>query len=63
MRMRKPADLVEHWTREARDLEADAKRATTTPAQKRLLEMHARVKRGCAQELRLLLQRGNDGRS
>ena len=63
MKGHKPADLIDKWNNDARDLERDAGRATTTPDQKRLLNMHARVKRACAIELRALLERGKDGRS
>ncbi len=44
------------WDREASDLERAAARADT-PIERRLQEMHARVKRGCAQELRLEAQK------
>ena len=48
-------EIALRWEREASDLERAAK--TATPVERRLLEMHARVKRACAQELRLDAQR------
>lgn len=49
--------LGERWDHEAHDLERKAKAsAELTPIERRLMEMHARVKRGCAQDLRLALQ-------
>lgn len=49
-------DLAMRWDREASDLERAAKTADT-PIERRLQEMHARVKRGCAQDLRLEVQK------
>jgi hypothetical protein len=47
------ADLAGAWESEAGSLERLAKTGKdNTPIEKRLLEMHARVKRACAQELR-----------
>jgi hypothetical protein len=46
--------LAERWDREARDLERKANTSKDASAtEKRLMEMHGRVRRGCAQELRL----------
>ena len=49
-------DMATRWEREASDLERAAKTAET-PIERRLQEMHARVKRGCAQDLRLEAQK------
>lgn len=50
--------LGERWDREAHDLERKAKAsAELTPIERRLMEMNARIKRGCAQELRLEQQK------
>lgn len=51
--------LAERWEREAFDLERMRKSTGEyTLAERRLLEMHARAKRGCAQELKLELAKG-----
>ena len=46
--------LGERWDQEASVLERKAKASNDlTLIERRLMEMHARVKRGCAQDLRL----------
>lgn len=47
-------ELSSRWDREASSLEQQARNdPACTAIEKRMLDMHARVKRGCAIELRL----------
>ena len=48
-------DMCERWEREAFGLErlADLRDADYTAVDRKLMHMHARIKRACAQELRL----------
>ncbi len=51
--------LHERWTREAFGYEQDARRksAEYSAIERRMLDMHARVKHGCAQELKRELEK------
>jgi hypothetical protein len=50
-------ELADRWDREAFGYERDARTGDYTPTERRLLEMHARVKRGCASELRIEMRK------
>lgn len=45
-------ELAERWDREASGYESQARSPEYSANERRLLEMHARVKRGCANQLR-----------
>lgn len=49
-------DMARGWDNEAHQLDRSAPNAPTS-FERRLIEMHARVKRACAQELRLAAAR------
>ncbi len=65
MRSSKPwaITLADRWDNEAFGLEkmADARSSEHTEAERKLLRMHARVKRGCAQELRTEARKLSNG--
>ncbi len=46
-------DLSARWDREANGYEQQARNAEYSATERKLLEMHARVKRACANELRM----------
>ncbi len=46
-------ELAHRWEQDAFGYERQAKGAEYSPIEKRLLDMHARVKRACANELKL----------
>ncbi len=50
-----PAQLVSHWDREANALDRQAEDRQHSQIERRLLAMHARVKRACAAELRRIV--------
>lgn len=51
--------LAQKWERDASDLDRSKNNSDYSAIERRLLEMHARVKRGCAQELKIQLARGS----
>jgi hypothetical protein len=52
-------DITARWEREATGYERQAEdvKSDLTPIDRKLLQMHARVKRGCANELRIEMRR------
>jgi hypothetical protein len=55
--------MANKWEREASELERSAgdQRRDWNPVERKLMGMHARVKRGCAQELKLEMMKVRRG--
>jgi hypothetical protein len=49
--------LADKWLNEAFSLEQQARSGGCSPMEKKLLDMHARVKHGAAQELKIEMQK------